>query len=249
MYSVRAFLLALISVGSLAAANVAIGQMQLTYGGGFQQLLFNNMTDTVTGCQEGVSQYTVCSGANIESWTLTLTFTNENPGNASPSYGLYSSPLVITSGPSENIAPGVSGYSGISTTWQIPLDFQGADDLACPPCDYQLTKVEFSGTLSATDLPLKLGNSATYNGADSSTYTTFSPPATSPTFDDTWLIPPSDYTSLDPTFAGQLLFDQTDITVSDQPLTTPGVPEPGTVLLVSAGLAAAIGYRKRNIFQ
>jgi hypothetical protein len=246
----RVITLALIVASSLSATEVAIGQLNLMAQSnpgytGDQIITFSNNTDTVFGCN---AIYEVCSGLDVTSWNLTVTFTDESAGNPSATYswgGPYTSPLVIP-GPGADIAPGVQGYSGSTTTWVLPLSFENSDptEPLCPPCDYQITQIEFSGTLSAIDIPAKLYNGSTYNAGDPSTYTTFTPQVT---FDDTWVLPtnPTDYDGItDPEFFN----DPTgfNVLVSDQPVVSSSVPEPATLVLIGAGLAVFGSWKRRT---
>src|ERR1019366_1855483 len=87
--------LALLAAGSLPAATVAIGQFQLTNANGFQELTFYNKTGVGNGGCDGAN-YEVCNGVTIQSWTLTVTYTNT--GSSVPTTVPPASPAVFTSG-------------------------------------------------------------------------------------------------------------------------------------------------------
>src|SRR5689334_2614423 len=86
---------ALAAAVSLEAATVPIGQLNVSNlnSTGYQAVSFYNLTGIDQGCQDTLTQYTVCTGVTVTDWLLTLTFTNQNPSNPTPSYGLYTSPL------------------------------------------------------------------------------------------------------------------------------------------------------------
>ena len=217
----------LLAAACLPAATVDIGTLQLQNVSGFQTLFFFNNTGSTAGCS---ISYPVCNGINIKDWSVTFTFTNEfplDPANDPPS----PSPLTFTSSVTDVINPydGVTAYGGgTSGTWQISLDLNegGAN---CPPCDYQITQIDMTGTIDSAFLPLQLFNGQPYNSGDPSTFTVFN---AQPVFSATWTIPSSDYTGLsDPLF----FFDAADVFANDQPLGGGGVPEPGSMLLMAAG--------------
>jgi len=198
--------LALLAAGSLPAATVAIGQLQLTNRNGFQALTFYNFTGTGNGGCDGV-HYQVCNGVTVQTWTLKLTYTNT--GNSAPTNAPPPSTVTFSSGSTNPIAPysgSGPGYTGALTgTWEIPLTGVGGTEPACPPCDYQLTQVEFSGTFNSANIPFTIGTASNQSefGAN-------------PTFDTVWAIPSSDYPSnLNPAFFG----DQHDVTATDQQTT------------------------------
>jgi hypothetical protein len=198
--------LALLAAASLPAATVAIGQLQLTNANGYQALTFYNFTGVGNGGCDG-AHYEVCNGVTIQTWTLKLTYTNTGasvPTNAAPG-----STVTFSSGSTNPIAPyGGSGpgYAGtLAATWEIPLTGVGGTEPACPPCDYQLTQVEFSGTFNSANIPFTIGSASSQSqfGAN-------------PTFDTVWSIPAADYgANLNPQFFG----DQVDITATDQQTT------------------------------
>lgn len=251
--------LVLAAAGSLAADEVGIGQLNLTNlnSTGYQAVTFYDLTGPDAGCQEGLGPFSVCNGVTITNWTLTVTFTNEAPGNASPSYGLFfTSPLVETwTSPADDIGPydpsvnnGYGFTGGLSGTWEIPLNFGGnpdeppcpAADISTPSCDYQITQVQLSGTISAVDTPFKLGlsvgNGGDFDASDPSTYTIFTPVST---FNAIWNVPQSDYYSdlSDPLFFGDP--SGFNVMVSDQAQAST-VPEPGSLGLTSMILAIAV---------
>jgi hypothetical protein len=250
--------LVLAAAGLLAADEVPIGQLNLTNlnSTGYQAVSFYNFTGPDFGCQEGIGLFPVCNGVTITNWTLTVTFTNESPGNASPSYGLFSSPLVETwTSPADDIGPydpslnnGYGFTGGLSGTWEIPLNFGGnpdeppcpASDTSLPSCDYQITQVQFSGTISAVDTPFKLGlsvgNGGNFDASDPSTYTIFTPVST---FSAVWNVSQDDYYSnlSDPLFFGDP--SGFNVMVSDQG-TPSSVPEPGALGLTGMILAFAV---------
>ncbi|MGD0498822.1 MAG: putative Ig domain-containing protein, partial [Bryobacteraceae bacterium] len=151
--------LALLAAASLPAASVAIGQLQLTNNNGYQALTFYNFTGSGNGGCDGV-EYKVCNGVTINSWTLTLTYTNT--GNSSPTNAPPASTVTFTSGGSNVIAPysgSGPGYTGsLAGTWEIPLTGVGGTEPACPPCDYQLTQIELSGTINPANIPFTVGS-------------------------------------------------------------------------------------------
>ena len=226
------------AVAELAHADtVAIGQLTLSYDNGYQDISFFNLTGAGQGCQIDGLQYSVCNGIAVSNWTLTITATNENPPSSDPSASYnnnLSSQITFTGGPSDVITPydGINPYiGGSSGTWQIPLNFDNSDEPLCPPtCDYQITQVTFSGTISAADLPLELGNSTSYNGSDPSTYTSFD---AEQTFSSTWDVSSDDDYSIASLPVPQLLYDSADVLVSNQaPVSS--VPEPGEIGILTA---------------
>jgi hypothetical protein len=240
----RAFVLvtfALLPGGSLFAGSVAIGQLQLGENNGYQTISFFNNTGGSAGCGVGGSEYLSCTGVDITSWSLTLTFVNENPSDPGASYvNTLTSPIMFSSGLGDVIGPfdGNNPYiGGLSGTWEIPLSFGNTDEPDCgPTCDYQLTEVDFSGTIDTSDLPMRLYNGQIYDGSDPSTYTIFNAAGT---FSAGWTISPDDYATLaDPAF----LSDQTDVLISDQAPAS-STPEPSTRFLILAGCLAAFPVR------
>ena len=151
--------LVLAGAASMTAASVPIGQLQITNSGGYQLLTFYNLTGQGNGGCDG-AVYRVCNGITIRSWTLTLTYAN--PGNSNPGNAPPASSVTFTSGPSDAIGPYLgsgSGYTGSrSATWELPLTGVGGTEPACPPCDYQLTNIDFSGTIDSSGLPLSIGS-------------------------------------------------------------------------------------------
>jgi hypothetical protein len=225
--------LVLLTGAPLSAAVVGIGNLQLSNSYGFQEVSFFNYTGIDQGCQVNGSpgEYPVCTGVDIASWALTITFTD--PG------GSLGNSLEVTFTGTDNIGPfdGMNPFTGgLSGTWQIPLSFGTVGEPPCPPCDYQITKIEFSGMLSAVDVPFELGQWVSFDPGDFSTYTIFN--AQLP-FDSVWTVPSTDYSNLDPAYDGAFLLDSNDVLVSDQLS-----PEPGSLFLMAAGLAA-IGFMKR----
>lgn len=221
--------LALSGVGAAHADDVAIGSLQLGYVNGYQQASFYNLTGPGLGC-DGV-EYEVCNGITIDSWALTLTFTAE--GDTDPATDGFVSPLTFSSqSPADEIGPygGVAPYTGgASGTWQIPLYVGNPGEPACPPCDYQLTQVEFSGTIDPLDLPLTVGSPG-----NTSTF------AAQPTFDSIWAVPPIDYTGLtNPEFFG----DAVDVLVSPAS-SVASIPEPASLPLLGGELLFVIGLLK-----
>jgi hypothetical protein len=199
--------LALLAAGSLPAATVAIGQLQLTNANGYQLLTFYNKTGVGNGGCDGV-EYEVCNGVTIQSWTLTITYANS--GNSTPNVVPGASPLKFTSTASDAIAPysgSGAGYTGSPSTgtWEIPLTGIGGTEPACPPCDYQITQVQFSGTFNSANIPFVIGSPGNQSefGAN-------------PTFSTTWTAPASLYgASLNSAFFGA----QFDVTATDQQTT------------------------------
>ena len=200
--------LALLAAGSLPAATVAIGQLQLTNSNGYQALTFYNFTGVGNGGCDGV-EYEVCNGITIRSWSVTLTYTNT--GNSNPTNAPPPSKVTFTSGASDAIAPysvSGAGYTGsLSGTWEIPLTGAGGTEPACPPCDYQLTQVELSGTIDPANLPFTVGSpgSTSQFGAN-------------PNFDTIWAVQSSD--SSKPGFVDysspQFFGGQYDVVATDQ---------------------------------
>jgi hypothetical protein len=261
MSKIGILIFTLVAACPLFADLEAIGNLNLTNlnSTGYQAVSFYNLTGTDQGCQGATSEYPVCTGVTITDWSLTITFTNENPLDTSPSYGLFTSPLTFSwTGSADDIGPydptvnnGYGFTGGLSGTWEIPLNFGNSDEPACPAsdtsspsCDYQITQIEFSGAISPVDTPLELGLTGVYNGSDPSTYTVFNPALT---FDEIWNVPAADYYSPgDPTFFG----DPTgfDVLISDQT----SVPEPyglllmATVLLAIACVRSFSRSRQRN---
>jgi hypothetical protein len=199
--------LALLAAGSLPAATVAIGQLQLINANGYQLLTFYNRTGVGNGGCDGV-EYKVCNGVTIQSWTLTVTYANT--GNSTPSVAPGASPLTFTSAGPDAIAPysgSGPGYAGSPSTgtWEIPLTGIGGTEPACPPCDYQITQVRFSGTFNSANIPFVVGSPSSQSefGAN-------------PTFSTTWTAPASLYgATLNPSFFGS----QFDVTATDQQTT------------------------------
>jgi len=199
--------LALLAAGTLPAATVAIGQLQLTNKNGYQALTFYNKTGVGNGGCDGVN-YEVCNGVTIQSWTLKVTYANS--GSSSPTITPPASPATFTSGGSDAIPPysgSGPGYTGSPTTgtWEIPLTGIGGTEPACPPCDYQITKIEFSGTFNSANIPFVIGSPGSQSefGAN-------------PTFDTVWTVPAADYGA---TLNAQFFGDQYDITATDQQTT------------------------------
>jgi hypothetical protein len=236
-------LLVLSVAAPLRADTTPIGQLNLGYGGwtpdnthyvgspGDQVLWFFNNTGGASGC---AAQYRVCDSVDITDWTLRLTFLNNNPNNTSgtpASYGFFQSPFSYSGGSdvvdtihsSDGILPYYGGNSG---TWFLPLNLQGSDDVSCAaptPCDYQITQVEFSGTISSTSLHL-------YNGGNP--YLNFTADSH---FDEVWNIPPDAYSFLDD--AGTFFpVSSTDVLVTGQTQPNSSVPEPSSLLLCGIGL-------------
>ena len=206
-------ILGLVLFGSslLPAASVAIGQLQVTNVKGYQLITFYNFTGQGNGGCDG-AVYRVCNGVTIDSWTLTLRYANS--GNSNPTKAPPNSTVTFTSGATDAIPPyGGSGpgYVGsLAKTWEIPLTGVGGTEPACPPCDYQLTKIEFSGKINANNLPLLVGSpgSTSQLGANSN-------------FAAVWTVQSSDSTAPGYVNYGnpQLLGGQYDVFVTDQPLT------------------------------
>lgn len=228
----------------LPGETLAIGQLQLGESDGYQTISFFNNTGPGSGCGAGGSEYLACTGIDITNWTLSITFTNQNSDDPSPSYNnSVSSPLVFSSGTDDTIGPfdGTNAYTGGSSgTWQIPLNFGNADEPACgPTCDYQISQITFSGTIDPSDLPIRLYNGQTYNGSNPSTYTVFNAQSS---FSLTWNISPADYADLaDPAF----LSDQTDVVISDQ-APAPTAPELSTNVLLLVGLLVLASFRRAH---
>ncbi len=253
--------LVLAAAGSVAADEVAIGQLNLTNlnSTGYQAVSFYDFTGLDSGCQNGLGTFQVCNGVTITNWALTIAFSNQAPGNASPSYGLFTSPLTETwTGSADDIGPydpsvnnGYGFTGGLSGTWEIPLNFGNSDEPPCPAadssspsCDYQITQVQFSGTISAVDTPFELGLSAANGGnfdpSDPSTYTIFTPVST---FDAVWNVPQDDYYS--PTLTDPLYFGDPsgfDVMVSDQ-ASPSTVPEPSGFMLMGTIFTALLWKR------
>lgn len=255
--------LVLAAAGSLAADEAPIGLLNLTYSTGFQEVTFDNFTGVDYGCQ-GLGSFSVCNGVTITNWTLTISFINENPGDPNPSYPTFTSPLVKNwtgaaddighYDPSLNFGSGFTG--GLSGTWEIPLSFGNSDEPPClaadtssPSCDYQITQVEFSGTISAVDTPFKLGLAGTYDGGNPATYTIFTPVST---FDAVWNVPQADYycpqnsqdCNPDPSYFGDP--NGFTVTVSDQAVNAT-VPEPGAFALTGSILVAVLWKKRRTM--
>ena len=257
--------LVLAAAGSVAADEVAIGQLNLTNlnSTGYQAVTFSDFTGLDSGCQNGLGTFQVCNGLTITNWALTIAFTNQAPGNASPSYGLFTSPLVETwTGSADDIGPydpsvnnGYGFTGGLSGTWEIPLNFGNPDEPPCPAagssgpsCDYQITQVQFSGTISAVDTPFELGLSAANGGnfdtSDPSSYTIFTPVST---FNAVWNVPQDDYYS--PTLTDPLYFGDPsgfNVMVSDQ-ASPSTVPEPSGFILT--GTIFAVFFWKRGAIR
>ena len=164
------------------AASVAIGQLQLTNAHGYQSITLYNLIGQGNGGCDG-ALYRVCNGIAIRSWTLTLSYSN--PGNSSPTSAPPGSTLTFTGGSSDVIGPysgSGDGYNGSRAgAWEIPLAGVGGFEPPCPPCDYQLTRIEFSGAIDSAGLPLSVGapGNASQFGA-------------SPNFDAVWLVQSND---------------------------------------------------------
>jgi hypothetical protein len=221
----------------LSAATVGIGLLQLSNAQGSQEVSFSNYTGIDPGCQMNgnAGEYPVCSAVDIASWALTITFTASG-GYVNPS---FNSPLAFIGtehiGPFDGTNPFIGGLSG---TWEIPLNGVGGTEPDCPPCDYQITQIEFSGTLSAVDLPLKLGQWSTFDAGVPSTYTIFNAQSA---FDSVWTVPSTVYSGIsNPSFFSI----SNDVLVSDQPSSIPSVPEPGGLFLMGAGVAAIISLKR-----
>jgi len=246
----EAALFILAGTNYLFADQVAIGQLALSYDNGFQDVSFFNFTGLGQGCQINGPQYSVCNGVTIESWSMTIDFTNENLSDPAPSYdNTLTSPLTFTSGLSDTIGPydGTNPYlGGSSGTWQIPLNFGNSDEPSCPPtCDYQITQVTFSGVISAVDTPFRLGMSGTYDASNPSTYTVFN---AQQNFSVIWNVPSGDYSSL---ILPQFLYDTTDVFVSDQaappPPPPPALPEPASLGFFGSGALVLVALRYRHL--
>jgi hypothetical protein len=264
------FVIALTAAGPLSADPAAIGMLGLTNlnGTGFQAVTFMNFTGVDQGCQVNGSDFSVCTGVTVTNWTLTLTFTNQNPANPSPSYGSYTSPLVFNwqssaddigiYDPSPSVNNGYGFTGGASGTWQIPLHFGGqsntdeppcpAADTSEPSCDYQITQVEFSGEIAAVDSPFQLGQAAAaggnYDPSDPSTYAIFAPQLT---FDTIWNVPQSDYYNM-PFSDPQLFGDGVEVLADQAQATTATVPEPGTLWLFGAVLVG-VAFRRKQMMK
>lgn len=230
--------LALMGAGASQAGTVAIGAIGLSYSGGNQELAFYNLTGSTTGCQAFGPQYGVCNGITIDSWTLTLTFTSA--ANTDPITDTLVSPLTISSQGNTNEIPPFDGstpYTGGAVTWQIPLIYGDPGEPACPPCDYELTQVEFAGTIDAGSLPLYVGSDL--NTGLGTTDTSFN---ALPAFDDiiVWQNGLSaDYSGI-PSTTPQGLLDFGDVLVTDQLPSSSGTPEPGSLLLMGGGILAVL---------
>lgn len=257
MRAIKLFGVAALALAPVSAATVGIGTLQVLYNNGYQQVGFLNLTGSDQGCQNNgdPGEFPVCTGVNISSWTLQINFAAQG-GYAN---SLFNSPLVFTSsGAGDSIGPfnGLAGFTGGSSgTWQIPLTnlagFYNNTEPACPPCDYQISSIEFSGTISAIDIPFKLGQTGgatPFNAGDPATYTVFNAQTT---FDTIWNVPAGDYSSIsslpDPSFFADFGFAASgaDVLVSDQQQLPPSVPEPGSILLLFAGVAT-IAFAKRS---
>jgi hypothetical protein len=206
------------------SADTAIGQIQLSGPNlNSQTITVLNLMGGGQGCGVGIfgSQYDVCNNVNIVNWSLQIDFTAEVAG-------LPTSPVTFTSqGSQDDIVPVDSAvdnaYSGDpSNPWSIAFDQTNAG--CSPTCDAQITEIIFSGTVDQSTLQL-------YNGSGPYIPESLS----SQNFSLTWMIPSSDYTD-----SPGNLFDETDITISQQP----AVPEPATVWLVlGAGIAFGLLWR------
>jgi hypothetical protein len=250
-----AALFILAGTNHLFADQVAIGQLALSYDNGFQDVSFFNFTGLGQGCQVNGAQYSVCNGVTIQSWTMTIDFTNENPSDPTPSYDNTLGPsLTFTSSLSDTIGPydGVNTYlGGSSGTWQIPLSFGNPDEPLCgPTCDYQITQVTFSGIISAVDTPFRLGNSGTYDAGNPSTYTAFN---AQQTFSAIWNVSGADYSGL---ILPQFLYDTTDVFVSDQaapppppPPPPPTLPEPASLGFFGSGALTLVALKYRHLLS
>jgi hypothetical protein len=172
----------------------------------------------------------------VDNWTLTLTFSSE--GDTDPVTDTFTSPWSFSSlSPADDIGPYGSAPAftpftgGASGTWQIPLSVGNAGEPSCPACDYELTQVEFSGTLSTGQLylgadPNNLNNDGLFNA--------------NPNFDAIWSIAATDYTGLtNPLFFG----DSTDVFVSPASIVA-SVPEPASLPLLGGELLFVIGLLK-----
>jgi uncharacterized repeat protein (TIGR01451 family) len=204
MRGIAALGLALLAAGSMPAATVAVGQLQLIDNNGYQALTFYNKTGAGNGGCDGV-EYQVCNGVTIQSWTLTITYTNT--GNSTPRIAPPPSPATFTSTAADTIPPyngSGPGYTGSPTTgtWEIPLTGIGGTEPACPPCDYQIAKIEFSGTFNSANIPFTIGSPGNQSefGAN-------------PSFDTVWTAPASLYgNSLNSQFFGA----QFDVMATDR---------------------------------
>ena len=235
---------------------VAIGQLALEADAnitgsptGLQDVLFYNNTGSGAGCQGNAGEFPVCNGVEITNWDLTITFANTgDPTNLLAPPNLLTPPSLTFSdsvgiGP-YNGTPFMGGTGLTDLSWQLPLDVNSS---SCPPCDYQISQIEFSGTISPGLL---------YTGSNPNTSNDTSFNAL-PTFDTVWTVP--DYSSniagLPPDAGGLPILDYfgnsqfdpiiDDVLVSGQ---AASVPEPDSVLLLlfmAGTLAGAIGFMKR----
>jgi hypothetical protein len=212
---------------SQLSADTAIGLLTLSADPnlGYQTVSFGNFMGGAQGCTVGAAQYVVCTDVNVTNWTLELDFTAEVSGLTSPRIFSSTDPTSdssVTIAPVSNTNPDF--YSGESNNaWVLPLTVQNDCN---PICDAQITKIIFSGTVDQSTLQL-------YNGSLTGPYTQEF--LSSQQFSTTWMIPASDYVG-----APGLLFDSTDVTISDQPV----APEPGTGFLILAA-AVAVGLFQR----
>ena len=234
--------LTLLATGSLFASQVAIGNLGLQYNSGYQEVTFSNFTG-LAGCTAWGAPYSVCSEVDVSSWSLTITFAPQLGYSDSTPASPWTLSGTDTIGPYDGSNPYVGGVGG-APVWAIPLSGVGVLEPDCPPCDYQISQLVFSGTLSLASVPFRIYNGSTYDGADPSTYSVFNAKTT---FSTTWNVSSNIYSF---TGTGGLVYglpgwfpndSGADVLVDEQnsPPPTPGVPEPGSLLLMAAGLAAA----------